>query len=185
MRHVVTHSIRPDAGLCCVVFGAAVRPDGVPSGTMRRRVEGAFSIGGRCARYFVTGGVGRFPPAEAEVMADLLETHGVPRARITLDTNATDTLSSARNVARLIHLEDTCRRVVVCTSRYHIPRCRMLLRCMGIRTVAAPMPTDRHHLGRGTLMYLYMRECVAYPWDLVTVLLQRQRFPHRGTGKQA
>lgn len=179
------HEIRPDASLCCVVFGAAVKLGGLPSGTLRRRIEGAFSVGGRSARYFVTGGVGCFPPAEAEVMANLLESYGVPRERITLDTDATDTLSSAQNAARFIHLQGNCRQVVACTSRYHIPRCRMLLNCLGVRTVPASMPTDRHHLGRMTLMYFYLRECLAYPWDLAVVLQRRWRLAFLRSGKQA
>ena len=44
-----------------VIFGAAVRPDGQPSGTLRRRVEGAWQLATRPppCKFIVTGGEGR------------------------------------------------------------------------------------------------------------------------------
>ena len=160
--------------LCCVVFGAAVRAGGVPSGTLKRRVDGSFSIGGVNARYFVTGGIGDYPPAEAELMSVMLERHGVPRLQIIVDANATDTLSSAENCARLISLDGSCARVVVCSSRYHMPRCRMLLRRLGIPAVTGSMPKDRPHVRRIKLIYFYLREVIAYPYDLILVLFSRR-----------
>ena len=59
-----------------LVFGAAVRPDGTPSGAMRDRVGAAVSFGRRLLPrpiYVVTGAKGRYGPPEAEVMADLLK----------------------------------------------------------------------------------------------------------------
>lgn len=160
---------------CCIVFGAAVRSGGEPSGTLRRRVDGAFLIGGVAARYFVTGGLGVHPPAEAEVMARLLRAHGVPHGHIVVDVDATDTLASARNCARLIRAHGRCSRVVVCSSRYHLPRCRMLLRRLGVAAVSGSMPGDRPGLSRAKLAYFYFRELFAYPWDLVSVSLPRWR----------
>ena len=67
-----------------MIFGAAIRPDGQPSGTLRRRVEGAYRIGSifRDPIYLVTGGVGRYGPAEATVMRDQLLGYGVPARRM-------------------------------------------------------------------------------------------------------
>lgn len=164
-----------DGEVCCVVFGAAVRPGGEPSGTLRRRVEGAYAFGGPDARYFVTGGLGKYPPTEAEVMSDLLIALGVDRHRIVQDALGTDTFSSAANCARLISESGACSRVVVCSSRYHMPRCRMLLRLFGVSAVSAEMPGDRPHLGRRKLAWFYLRELIAYPYDLLLAVLSRDR----------
>ena len=161
---------RGDA-LCCVVFGAAVRAGGEPSGTLRRRVDGAFAIGGVAARYFVTGGLGEYPPTEAEVMARLLEVRGVPRRQVVVDADATDTFASAENCARLIRAHKGCARVVVCSSRYHMPRCRMLLRRMGVPAVNGSMLGDRPYVSRTKLVYFYLRELIAYPYDLILAWL--------------
>ena len=168
--------------LCCVVFGAAVRSGGEPSGTLRRRIDGAFATGGVEAQYFVTGGLGRHPPAEAEVMARLLRAHGVPQEHVVADGEATDTLASAINCVRLIRAHGRCARVVVCSSRYHMPRCRMLLRRLGLTAVCAPMPGDRPGVRCTRLAYFYLREFVAYPYDwlLVSFIRRRQRFCGNG-----
>ena len=54
-----------------VIFGAAVRPEGAPSRTLRVRVEAALALGARLESplYLPTGGIGRFGDAEAAVMA--------------------------------------------------------------------------------------------------------------------
>jgi uncharacterized SAM-binding protein YcdF (DUF218 family) len=161
-------------GLCCVVFGAAVRPGGVPSGTLRRRVDGAFAHGGVTARYFVTGALGAYPPTEAEVMAELLLAHGVTRDRIVLDPRGTDTLSSAVNCAQLITEAGNCARIAVCSSRYHMPRCRMLLRVFGVPAVSIAMPADLPHLSRRKLAWFYLREMIAYPYDFVLAMVLRR-----------
>ena len=109
-------------------------------------------------------------------MAQLLEAHGVPRRQIVVDVDATDTLTSAENFARLIRAHKGCARVVVCSSGYHIPRCRMLLRCMGVPAVNGSMPKDRPYLSRMKLGYFYLRELVAYPRDLILALFARRRF---------
>ena len=86
----------PAASAVIVIFGAAVRPGGRPSTTLHRRVEAAAAFGERFADplFVPTGGVGRFGPSEASVMAALLVSRGVPRDRILLEETGTDTLSS-------------------------------------------------------------------------------------------
>lgn len=160
---------------CYVIFGAAVRPGGRPSGTLRRRVEGALAAGGASgeALYLVTGGVGRHPPAEADVMAGLLEAAGVPGERILRDTASDDTLSSALAVARIVRERCPAARIVVCTSRFHQPRCRLLLRLAGLAAESAPMHPDRPGLGPVRWLYYVAREAVALPWDAVLMVARR------------
>ena len=57
-----------------VIFGAAVKPDGQPSGTLLRRVQGAWQLAKQhnASRFIVTGGQGKHGPAEALVMKRLL-----------------------------------------------------------------------------------------------------------------
>ena len=91
----------PGPGAVIVIFGAAVRPGGRPSTTLHRRVEAAAAFGARFADplFVPTGGVGRFGPSEASVMAELLVSRGVPEERILLEETGTDTMSSVRAVA--------------------------------------------------------------------------------------
>jgi len=61
-----------------------VRPGGRPSGALRRRVDAAAAFGTRFAAplFVPTGGVGRYGPSEASVMATLLKQRGVAGAQI-------------------------------------------------------------------------------------------------------
>ncbi len=107
-----------------IFFGAAVRPGGRPSGTLRRRVDAAAAFGARFANplYVPTGGVGRHGPSEAFVMAGLLADKGVLSTRILLEETGTDTLSSARAVVRLLRAHCPGTPVYVATSGYHSRR---------------------------------------------------------------
>ncbi|HEX9465460.1 MAG TPA: YdcF family protein [Alphaproteobacteria bacterium] len=157
-----------------VVFGAKVGEGGVPSGTLRRRVEGAFALGGSRpeSRYLVTGGLGRHPPAEADVMARLLIELGVPVDQIILEREGLDTLSSARICAGILASRGDVARTIVCSSPYHNFRCHMLLRMMGIQAERGAMPSDRPALGVAKWLFYCLREVVALPYDLLLVVMR-------------
>jgi uncharacterized SAM-binding protein YcdF (DUF218 family) len=152
-----------------VIFGAAVRPDGQPSRALRQRTEAAFACGGLTAHYIPTGAVGRYGPAEADVMAGLLHAFGVPESQITREVTGTDTMSSARACARL--LQGRPGPVKVATSGYHILRCRMLLRRFGVNAASCPPPPASARWR--TRWYWRAREAVAIPFDFVVGLTRR------------
>src|SRR4051794_39544844 len=82
-------------------FGAAVRPNGKPSQTLRHRVAAAARFARRFADpvFIPTGGRGRFGDAEAIVMGRLLIEAGFPETAILREETGSDTLSSVRAVA--------------------------------------------------------------------------------------
>ena len=161
------------AEIAIVIFGAAVRADGSPSTTLRRRVEAAAAFGARhpAVRYVPTGAVGRYRPSEARVMAGLLHGFGVPDSAIVLEETGTDTMSSALAAARL--LRGHAGPVYVATSLYHLPRCRMLLLLAGCPARACPPPAFPAARRLTTRWYWRLREMVALPVDLVLMLLHR------------
>ena len=179
-----------------VVFGAAVRPDGTASGTLRRRTLGALALSeaaGRegvekARRFLVTGGPGRYGPAEACVMRDLLVDAGVPEEEIVLEPASLDTLESALRCARILRsapfeerspvaagparaaARDSELEVVVATSSYHVFRCWLLLRCLGISAARGRIPASLSAGSRRAWLYSVLREIVATPWDVFLVL---------------
>lgn len=156
-----------------VIFGAAVRPDGAPSRALRLRTEAALAFGRRLDRplYVPTGGVGRFGPAEAEVMAGLLRAGGVAAADMLIEPTGTDTVSSVRAVRRL--LRGRAGRVYAATSAYHLPRCVLLLRLAGLPAHPAPPPRAPAATALGRRWYWRLRELPALPWDAAFVLALR------------
>jgi uncharacterized SAM-binding protein YcdF (DUF218 family) len=160
-----------------VIFGAAVRPGGRPSTTLRWRVEAAVNFGLRfMAPLFVpTGGVGRHGPSEASVMAGLLQAHGVPPEQILLEETATDTLSSVRAVARLLCARPVAVPVFAASSVYHVPRCVVLLRVFGVAARAAGPPFAPAGSRWVTRCYWWLREAAALPYDTALAVVLRMR----------
>ena len=157
---------------CLVIFGAAVRADGSASGSLRRRCEQAARTGLAIegALFLATGGVGRFGPAEALVMRDILVEQGVAPPRILVETLARDTLESIRLCSRILRARPEIDEVIACSSSYHNPRCVALFRLAGFRCRAEPVPSDRSHLGSAKWLRYVLKECLALPWDATLLL---------------
>lgn len=153
-----------------VIFGAAVKPDGQPSGTLRRRVEGAWQLADHSqpCKFIVTGGEGRHGPAEAQVMRQLLLELGAEDGQVLVEDQAQDTLQSVLHCRDILRRQaDASREVIVCSSPYHNYRCQMLFRLAGVPCRRGAMPSDRPALGAAKWLYYYFREAVAIPWDFL------------------
>jgi uncharacterized SAM-binding protein YcdF (DUF218 family) len=158
-----------------IIFGAAVRADGTPSGSLLRRVEGALAAAPSYPepRFLVTGGLGRHGPAEAIVMRDLLMAKGVASKNILLETQAKDTLESIRFCGIILASLSDVALLVPCTSRYHLPRCAILLRLLGYPVARPHMPADRPHLGTRKWLSYALKEFLALPYDVMLLLAHR------------
>ena len=158
-----------------IIFGAAVRPDGQPSGALLDRVRAAYRLGKRLpgATYMPTGGVGRHGPAEADVMAALLRDRGVTPDRIRTEPTGTNTLSSVRACADLLRAHDG--PVYAASSPYHLPRCVLLLRLAGLRAKACPPTWGAASASSRKRWYWRLREVPAVPVDAMLLTWLRLR----------
>lgn len=156
-----------------VIFGAAVRPGGLASGSLERRVRGALDwwADHPNLRFMPTGGIGAYGPAEAWVMQRLLVEAGVDLAHIILEDQARDTLESVRYCDALLRAQGDCGEIICCTSYYHQLRCRLLFRMQGYTVVGPPMPTDRGPVSWRKLCLYYIKELAATPWDLALLAI--------------
>jgi uncharacterized SAM-binding protein YcdF (DUF218 family) len=106
-------------------------------------------------------------------MAALLTARGVPADRILPEETGTDTLSSVRAIVALLRARGIAAPVFAASSLYHLPRCLVLLRLLGIRARAAippVVPAATHWWRR---CYWWLREVPALPYDVLLVLLLR------------
>ncbi len=167
------HALKPAAhDAVIIIFGAAVRPDGHPSDTLRHRVEAAARFGRRFARplFVPTGAKGRHGDAEATVMARQLANAGFPAETIREERTGTDTLSSVRAVAAMVQGQAP---IYACTSAYHLPRCLLLLRLAGVRARACPPPPVPAATSPWLQWYWWLRETPALPYDALLMLWLR------------
>lgn len=137
-----------------IIFGASVRPDGSPSGTLRRRVQGAIVAGRGAtnARYLPTGGAGANGFVEADVMRQLLIESGIAPDAILSERKARDTLESVRFCDAILRTAGDVTEVIPCTSRYHVPRCVALLRLLGWKVRTVEIPSDAGAVRRRKLL---------------------------------
>jgi uncharacterized SAM-binding protein YcdF (DUF218 family) len=124
-----------------VVLGASVRDGGVPSESLRGRALRAAALYEQrlAPKIITTGGVGDFPPAEAQVAARILEENGVPSRDILREETSTSTWENA------IHAEAICRahgweRVIIVSEPYHLWRAAGNFSKHGLTAYASPSP---------------------------------------------
>lgn len=160
-----------------VVFGAAVKPDGSPSGSLSRRTLGAWALArdDPGSHLFLSGGQGRYGDPEALVMRTLLRDAGASDDRLIIDDDSSDTMDTVVRCAEYLADEPGFDPIYVCSSPYHNPRCWVLLRLFGVHARIPPMPSDRPSLGLPKWLYYWVRECAALPWDVLLALLDRRR----------
>jgi len=164
------HAVALMARHAIVIYGAAVRPGGLPSDAMRHRVEAALRLGATLDTplYVPTGGVGRNPPAEAAVMARMLREAGVAERQILVEPTGRNTLRSTLASARLLRERGHgSAAVFAATSAYHLPRTVLLLRLAGLDAHPCPPPP-----GAASARFLprwrwRLREAAALPVDAV------------------
>lgn len=79
-------------------------------------------------------------PPEAEDMARILETMGVPESAILKEPNALNTYQNAVEVRKLLEEKGIEKRVLLVTSATHMPRSLLVFKRQGIEAI--PAPTD-------------------------------------------
>ena len=147
-----------------IVLGAAVWAGGVASPALARRARHAarLALARDGSLIITTGGVGRNPPAEGEVAAEICHSLGVPRDRIRAETTSTTTYENLAFAQRLIPAGSTAP-VIIVTDYTHLPRALLTARHLGLRATGAfpreglaATPLRRH-------LWQIGRECLALP----------------------
>ncbi len=121
-----------------IVLGAQVKPDGQPSVQLRWRLDRAREVYDESPCYIVvTGGQGSNEPApEGDVMRQVLISEGVPEAHVISDPLSVNTQQNLDNAWGVLK-ELGCKRPVVVTSDYHLPRAMQMMRDMGLEPQGA------------------------------------------------
>ena len=117
-----------------MILGAAVWQTGPSPTLMRRTMHGAELFHkNQVSHLVVCGGVGKHPPSEAQVMADILIGVGVPMNAITLEDRSKTTGENIANGKTLIGDVP----VVIVTDWYHTPRALMIAKRAGLSAEAS------------------------------------------------
>ena len=137
------------------VLGLALQPGGLPSPQLKDRCTYAAKVAKEEDAIIIPTGADpvRVGVTEAEVMAGLLKEEGVEADKIFLEEEALNTTGNAFHVINMVEADRVKRgeevvRLVVVTSRYHMPRAAWLFRVMAdvleaqVELGQAPVPVD-------------------------------------------
>lgn len=134
LRAAGAQAVPAAAADAVVVLGCGVAADGSAGPCLRRRTEAAVALWqeGRAPRLLLTGGVGRYPPAEGVVAAELARSLGVPDEALVVEQDATSTWQNAQLGMAL--LEGS--RVILVTDRSHAWRAQRCFAAEGAEVSA-------------------------------------------------
>ncbi len=158
-----------------VVLGTAVWEGEVASPSLRGRALHAAELhkNGVASKIIGSGGLGRFPPSEAEMIRRICVSAGVPDADIVLEDASHSTLENALLSARILRRMNA-KRVLVVSDRYHLVRATLCFRSLGFE--ADGTGSDRDWKGTPLWKWLYrcIREIVAVPYYLILLGIRKK-----------
>ncbi len=145
-----------------IVLGAAVERGGRPSPSLRVRTQHAIELyrAGQVKALFLTGGLGRNAPSEAEVMRRLAVAAGVPEAALVLDETATSTQESMA-AARAEAERRGWQTALVVSEPFHMLRARQMARDVGLEAYASPAMDSRIQRNERLRRFYTAREAAA------------------------
>lgn len=154
-----------DASGVVVVLGTQVLPGGRPSKPLYARARHAARLytKGEATLVIPTGGVGKHPPSEAEVMASILQEEGVPEEVVLTEEKARSTRESAQLVGVLAR-QRGIKRLTVVTDPLHCVRAVGAFRVEGILAYASPVYSSPMWRVRRMRRGQFLREIGALIW---------------------
>lgn len=119
-----------------VVAGCLVLPNGQPTAALVRRTTKAVELWrhGLAPVIVLTGGVVKWPPAEAVAAAWFAQNLGVPERALILESQSRNTAENARFARELAPFNagpgraKSGSRIIVVTDMYHVRRCEWFFR---------------------------------------------------------
>lgn len=117
---------------CLVVLGAAVWPGGQPSPVLSDRLARAAQLyhEGVADKIICSGGIGKYPPAEAEVGKQFLLKAGVAEKDIIVEAASFSTAEQAERIKEICDREGF-KSIALVTSFFHEKRAIQLFRGAG------------------------------------------------------
>ena len=130
---------KPNKSEYAVILGNKVNSDGTLSDRLKSRVLKGLDLynDSLVKKILVSGGLGKEGFYEAQKMADFLVANGVEKQDVIIDDYGNNSWLTAMNFKKL---ESNSKSVVIVTQFYHITRCKLAFRKLGIENVSAVSP---------------------------------------------
>lgn len=155
-----------------LVLGSAVWPNEQPSPSLRARTERAIELyqQGYAPYLLLSGGLGRYPPEEAEVMRRLAVEAGIPQEALILDMEAHSTWESMEK-ARDIMEQEGWQTAIIVSDPFHIERSLLMAGDAGFAAYGSPALDSPTYTIPSRRLFYTSREVLALWWYLVQRVL--------------
>jgi len=122
-----------------IVLGAAVWPNEQPGPSLRARTEWAIELyeDGYASHLILSGGLGDYPPEEAEVMRRLAVEAGIPPEALILERESHSTWESMLHSWEIMQ-ERGWDTALVVSDPFHMERSLLMARDIGLTAYASP-----------------------------------------------
>jgi uncharacterized SAM-binding protein YcdF (DUF218 family) len=169
-RIIDQRSARDDARPADVilVLGSAVWPNEQPSPSLRARTQRTIELyeDEYAPHLLLSGGLGRWPPEEAEVMRRLAEAAGIPPEALILDKEAHSTWESMAK-AREIMDQEGWETAIVVSDPFHMTRALLMAQDLEILAYGSPALNSPTYTLPAKRLFYTSREVLAVWWYLV------------------
>lgn len=155
-----------------LVLGSAVWPNEQPSPSLRARTERAIELyqQGYAPYLLLSGGLGRYPPEEAEVMRRLAVEAGIPQEALILDMEAHSTWESMEK-ARDIMEQEGWQTAIIVSDPFHIERSLLMAGDAGFAAYGSPALDSPTYTIPSRRLFYTSREVLALWWYVVQRVL--------------
>ncbi len=141
-RNAIYHDLNTvPARRVAIVFGAEVRPGGIPSVALENRLTAAVALyqAGKVSQLLLTGDNREDNYNEPEAMRNYAVAHGVPESALILDPSGLRTYDSCYRARHTYGIQPN--EAIAVTQEYHLPRAIFTCSQLGLAVigyVAAP-----------------------------------------------
>jgi vancomycin permeability regulator SanA len=151
-----------------LVLGSAVWPNEQPSPSLRARTERAIQLyqQGYAPHLLLSGGLGRYPPEEAEVMRRLAVEAGIPQEALILDQEAHSTWESME-MAQKVMEQEGWKTAIIVSDPFHIHRALLMAGDANFKAYGAPALDSPTYTIPSRRLFYTSREVLALWWYLV------------------
>jgi uncharacterized SAM-binding protein YcdF (DUF218 family) len=118
---------------------------------------------GLANQLILSGGMGRYPPEEAEVMRSVAAGAGVPEESLLLDSESRSTIESIRR-AHSVMRDNGWTTAIVVSDPFHIFRALLMARDEGLTAFGSPAENSPTHTIPRQRHFYTLREIVAVLW---------------------
>lgn len=151
-----------------IVLGAGVWPNG-PSPALLARTNHAAEIykQGFAKQIILSGGLGQYPPTEAEVMQDILLAQGIAEEVMYLETEAVNTEENLA-FSKVIMEEQGWTSAIIVTDVFHLKRALLIAKKHGLTASGAPVKETVLYTNAALKFKYTLREVAAITYHHLT-----------------